>query len=261
MFTLVHLNTYTLIQVSGSDAQSFLQGQLTCDVRALQSTGLSLGAYCNLKGRVMVLFKLFVKDNVYYLQCPTELALQAIEKFQRHALFSQVHIQNQSPAWSAIGLIGDIALLQSQYDTLFQNLIVVATPNNTESQWECIGPSYLIATLWDTLIQAPDVMVKTLEYWKLLDIRKGIPEIYLNTSERFLAHHLNLPALNAVCFSKGCYHGQEIIARMQYRSTIKKQLVHRVGELHSAETQDADNVVMSSINDNGIVESLVIQPC
>jgi len=98
------------------------------------------------------------------------------------------------------------------------------------------------------------------DYWKLLDIRAGIPDITAETSEQFLPHYINLPVLQAVSFTKGCYHGQEIIARMQYKAVIKKHMVHSVdSQNNTPEPIDSQDVVMSAKNDNGIIEYLIIK--
>lgn len=256
MFTLVHLDSYALIRVSKADAATFLQGQLSCDVHTLHSTHLSLGAYCNLKGRVMALFKLFLVGSDYYLQCPADLVDKAILKLKQHALFSNVLIDNAQ--WDTIGIIREnIEPLLARHPTLLPNLIILAVPNTETQQiprWQLMAPSEIIQLLWGALTQEADVRIETPEYWTLLDIRAGIPEITSETSERFLAHHLNLPALNAISFTKGCYHGQEIIARMQYRAVIKKHMIHQVGNMEI----DEKNIVISSLNEQGIIERLVI---
>lgn len=254
MLVLVNLNHYGLIHVSGADAQTFLQGQLTCDVRELSPNHLRLGAYCNLKGRIIVLFKLFANDSGYYLQCPINLLDKAITKLKQHAMFSKVSIEDKSTEYAKVGVVGDyeeIKALLSQGDLLKTATILAVT--GIEHQWEIIAPLSLIEPLWDSLSENADI--KEAKYWKLLNIRAGIPEIEANTSEQFLPHYINLPALKAVSFTKGCYHGQEIIARMQYKATIKKHMIYKVGKLNN----ETEVVVMTEINENNINESLVIQ--
>lgn len=259
MIFMVDLQSYGYIRVKGEDAASFLQGQLTCDVHTLNSTHLSLGAYCNLKGRVMILFKLFLIGSDYYLQCPLDLIDKAISKLKAHAMFSKVQIENLSSEWKTLGIIGEtIEPVISCDPHLTQNLIIRKAPttaNKEKSRWQLIGSPNTITSLWEILRQTPHISLKMPEYWTLLDIRAGIPEITTSTSEQFLAHHLNLPELNAISFNKGCYHGQEIIARMQYRATLKKHMVHKIGYI---EPQDIENIVLSSTNEQGLQEHLII---
>ena len=271
MITQFKLETNALIKISGPDAQSFLQGQLTCDVRDLNATDLRLGAYCNLKGRVIVLFKLFVIDAVYYLQCPKDLAEKAIAKLKQHALFSNVQINDQTVQWAQIGLMGEkeeIEQLFSQYSELFKSIMFLSVSNGSlhppkgQGRWELIVPMQHIQPIEEALSKACTTQEE--RYWTLMDIRTGIPEVTAATSEHFLPHYINLPALQAVSFTKGCYHGQEIIARMQYRTTIKKHMVYGIIDKQDNETEAEENkekeVVVSFKNDNGIVERLVIEP-
>ncbi len=271
MITQLKLDAYALIKVSGPDALSFLQGQLTCDVRDLTANDLRLGAYCNLKGRVIVLFKLFMKDNECYLQCPKDLLEQAIAKLKQHALFSNVQISDQSHEWIKIGLIGtseEIEPLFAQSKDLFKNIMILSisygSTNNRltlqgQNRWELIVPLAEIKPVEEML--SNDCMPQEAHYWTLMDIRAGIPEITAATSEQFLPHYINLPALQGVSFTKGCYHGQEIIARMQYRATINKQMVYEKMDKQGVDISLEKNkeVVMSVKNDNGIIERLVIE--
>jgi folate-binding Fe-S cluster repair protein YgfZ len=129
MITQVKLDAYALISVSGPDAQSFLQGQLTCDLKDLDPTHLRLGAYCNLKGRVIVLFKLFLVDSVYYLQCPKDLVDRSLAKLKQHALFSRVDIRDQSEHYIKIGLIGEEKEAEQffiKYQDLLKNVLVLS---------------------------------------------------------------------------------------------------------------------------------------
>lgn len=263
MRILVNLQHEGLIRVSGTDAQTFLQGQLTCDVRDLNDSELSLGAYCNLKGRVIVLFKLFSHESGYYLQCPMALVDKALAKLKQHAMFSKVLLEDVSTAYAKIGMVGE------RVDIKTADVMVLAIPAGTgasgssdagiHERWEIIAPAALTDPLWDTLSHkgttGEKAVIKTPAYWTLLNIRSGIPDITAETSEQFLPHYINLPALKAVSFSKGCYHGQEIIARMQYKATIRKHMVYVLGEL----SHENETVVMSEVNDEGVRERLVIR--
>lgn len=153
----------------GPQAQSFLQGQLTCDVTKCPT----FGGYCNIQGRLISIFHLsessWQEKQGYWLECPLDILDATLGTLKKHALFSKVSLENTT------------------------DLVEV----NNE---------------------------KSLEHYKSLDILSKIPQLTSKTQGLFLAHHLNLPDLGAVSFNKGCYLGQEIIARMQYRAKIKKHL-------------------------------------
>jgi len=284
--TIVDLSHYALISVRGPDAQKFLQGQLTCDMRDITETHHNLGAYCNLKGRVIAIFRIFLKDNIYYLQLPKELVENTLKKLKKHAMFSKVTIE-ENTEWKKIGVAGKNAekILSEIFNTpivyengkttqqaaleVFKrqehstkdnvlsqnNIIILSFPvlpsskiesknlidigsehskgsensiSNGFARFELLGPSQMINSIWESLLQSKSekVEIKKEEFWKLLDIEAEIPEIFKETTEIFLPHYINLPQLNAVSFTKGCYHGQEVIARMEYKANIKRHLYH-----------------------------------
>lgn len=150
------------INVMGQDAAKFLQGQLTCDVYALQDGQSTLGAYCNIKGKVESMFYLSKIADSYRLEMPTELIAAIITELKKYAVFSKVKIDTIS--------------------------IIATTTNDKE------------------------------------EILAKIPAIYPATVGMFFPHDLNLPGLGAVSFTKGCYRGQEIVARMQHRGKLKRGL-------------------------------------
>ena len=158
-----------LLCVSGEQAKKFLQGQLTCHMDEVTPSHSLLGAHCNPQGRVISLFRIFLRENNYYLQMPRELIPIAKQALQKYAVFFKT------------------SLVDSE---IF---------SETQSA-----------------------------NWHMENIRKKIPSIFPETSEKFLPHDLNLPELGAVSFNKGCYTGQEIIARMQYRGKLKNHLYHAV---------------------------------
>jgi len=246
--TITELKHYALISVSGPDALKFLQGQLTCDMQNITETHHQLGAYCTLKGRVIALFRIFLKDNIYYLQFPIGLVENLLKKLKKHGMFSKISIQDESHQWQKIGVSGKPAakvlseILNKEiiYEVNkteqalrdLQNDILILSLPGLEPRFELIAPSTtsspptLNQTLWETLSQRAEI--QDLEYWKLLDIRAGIPEIWPETTEQLLPHYINLPHLNAVSFTKGCYCGQEIIARMEYRAKIKRRMIQAI---------------------------------
>lgn len=155
------MTTYKQILAIGQEAAKFLQGQLSCDITQVTDTQPSLGAYCNIKGKVQAILRLQQLTDGYSLVLPADLSAQVRAELQKYAIFSKVKISVENAA-----LIVD----------------------------------------------------------DLQEISQQIPEVYAATYELFFPHDLNLPQLNAISFTKGCYRGQEIIARMHYRGTIKRSL-------------------------------------
>ena len=196
------MNTSTLTEyltdliVTGVDAEKFLQGQLTCDLRKITLGESGLGAHCNLQGRVVSLFQLQHESNAWRLTMPTSLVDIAEKALRHYARFSKVTFQREQPPRE-----GSVAA------------------------------------------------------WQLAKIETGIPYITDKTSGLFLPHELNLPALGAVSFDKGCYLGQEIVARIEYRGKVKKHLQKITLPIDAALPE---NVVCAVENENQIMALVVI---
>ncbi len=201
MNTTINLRHLGHICISGLDAKKFLQGQLTCNLDEITPTQSSLGAHCNPQGRVISLFRLFIFLDHYYLQMPRDMIPIALKALQKYAVFFKVKLTDASDELTSIGYLGDTL------PELPTECLCIKEPG---SRYQLIGSS----------LEASDKE----QEWKKLDIAQGIPAIYPETSERFLPHDIDLPKLNAISFNKGCYTGQEIIARMQYRGKLKNRL-------------------------------------
>jgi len=179
---------YGLLRIAGENAATFLQGQLSCDVLNLSADESQFGAYCNYQGRVLATFWLLQHDAVYDLILPEEMLDATREALHKYAVFSKVTIENVTE---------DISIKAKVSDTIQFQVV-----NKSEQA----GGNHFSSQLIDA----------------------GIPMIYPATSGHFTPHMLNLPALGAVSFDKGCYVGQEIVARTEYRGAVKRclQIIH-----------------------------------
>ena len=204
---------YGLIKVSGIDAEKFLQGQFTCDVASVTHGEHCLGAHCNPKGRIISLFRLFYFQNAYYLLLPRNMVAIAEAALKKYAIFFKSEISDAS---DTLAIAGFMDTPQDQI-TATHNLICLKIQSRL--------PRYLLIGDFDTVNKYSAQPGKiSAESWHNLDIRDGIPAVYPATSTLFLPHELNLHELNAISFNKGCYTGQEIIARMHYRGKLKTHL-------------------------------------
>lgn len=193
-----------LIKIQGKDASKFLQGQLSCNLDAITQGKSSMGAHCNREGRVISLFNLFQWDQAYYLLLQNEMIPVLLSSLKKYSVFFKVEMSDVSNQWKIIGIPGS---------STNANLICIPVSANYSV---LIGEAEAISPLQTQAI--------TLEHWKRLMIDEGLPTIYPETTGKFLAHELNLDKLNALDFNKGCYTGQEIIARMHYRGKLKTHL-------------------------------------
>jgi len=212
---LVDLSHYGIIRVSGHDAAKFLDGQLSCNVQALQPGDNTLGAYCNIKGTVDSLFRLWRQENEYYLRMLDSLVEPTLAELQKYALFSKVQLHNSSEHLCGFGVSNHKITLPMDHP----NVEVLKIADN---RCEIYGTFEAVSKLWhDCISNAAHVDPYI---WEILDIKDHIPELYPQTVGAFFPHDLNLPSLGAVSFIKGCFRGQEIVARMEHRGKLKRKM-------------------------------------
>ncbi|WP_006787781.1 YgfZ/GcvT domain-containing protein [Thiorhodospira sibirica] len=229
--TLCDLSQYGLLAVEGHDALSFLQAQLTQDLRDLESGQSRLSAYCNAKGQVLAIFRVWHHADGGYLWMPRSLLESVQQTLSRYILRAAVrlHIPQEGVTMGFAGTKAAQQLTQCLGVSLpaLEGLIqheaftVLALPGILP-RYVIHGPVPAMQSLWQSLLV--NAVPVGANGWRLLDIRSAQPWIYPDTSGVFLAQMLNLHSLNAISFTKGCYPGQEIIARLQYRGTLKQQL-------------------------------------
>ncbi len=212
IFNLTHLG---LLRIQGEGAKKFLQGQLTCNLDDVTSGQSRKGAHCNPQGRIISLFHLFLYQDDYYLQMPRELVPIALRALQKYAVFFKVALTDASGELSQTGYLGEAisGFPDTPYEQLVSSESVIIRLPDQEARYQSIGQSP-----WQT------TQTTALTEWIQRDFIEGIAAIYPETSGKFLPHELNLPILGAVSFTKGCYTGQEIIARMHYRGKLKNRL-------------------------------------
>lgn len=229
---LCDLSHYGLLKVAGQDARTFLQGQVTCDMDSIHDIQGGFGAYCNRKGRVGCCFRIYQHDNAYYLHLPRVILGEIQQELQKYILFSKVALEDVSDNWVQIGVLGQRCAnaLTTYFEKTPQKSNQVYTDKHClcfcilpDSLYFIIAPIDAAKSCWDHL---RDITLPVgWPAWERLEIEHQIPEIYPNTKEIFLPHSIRLPELEAVSFTKGCYRGQEIIARMEYKSRAKKSTV------------------------------------
>ncbi|WP_339649419.1 folate-binding protein [Halopseudomonas pelagia] len=221
-----------ILCVDGIDAKRFLQGQLTCDVNLLANPGSTLGARCNPKGRIQSSFRLLHHaENTYLLALHKDVLESQSSDLGKYAVFFKASISDASPDWVRIGLWGPQAA-QALHHTGF-------TPPEHTDQVTTSPRGAVIRVpgidrfeVWlaeETALPTLDLMQTiatptALNAWLLLQIRNGLGEIDAATRESFIPQMLNMQLFGAVSFRKGCYTGQEIVARMQYLGKLKRRM-------------------------------------
>jgi tRNA-modifying protein YgfZ len=217
-----------LIQINGKDTKQFLQGQLTCNLEEINAEQSRLGAHCDVKGRIIASFRLFFYQNDYYFLLPRSTLPLLLASLQKYAIFSKVTLSEVSKDWQKIGLYGP-----SIKDLLNEQKLYLAKENGVvefghKLSLSIPGPvprAILLAPISDSITFIDTKFEQqSANHWHLLDIMAGIPAIYAETSGQFTPHQLNFPEIGGVSFNKGCYIGQEIIARTHYLGKSKSRL-------------------------------------
>jgi folate-binding protein YgfZ len=223
---LLHLGA---LRFTGSDAVNFLQGQVSNDTRRLEQSQSMLAAYSSPQGRVLALMHLMPHSSGIVAILPRELVSQSVETLRKYVLRSKVKIEDASESVSVAGTRGmhpleraGISPPPSNSGYIEKDGVGIAAVNRDPGRYWVIGAAQRLAERG--LAGGPDQTDQFERDWRLADIRAGLPQIYLPTRETFVAQMLNLDLLDGISFSKGCYTGQEIIARTQHLGRIKRRL-------------------------------------
>jgi len=202
---------YTVIKISGPDAEKFLQGQLSCDVSALQDGDFSYGTANTAKGRVYALFTLTRIHESYYMRINRDIADYAVQTLSKYKVFFKCDMAIQGD----LKVYGErVSTEATQVKVDDANSVFVRAYDDANGRRE-IWTTSEISTTFGALEET--------EHWFADDCLLGIPEIYPQTQDEFVLQQINLQALGAVSFNKGCYTGQEIIARMKFLGKLKKK--------------------------------------
>jgi folate-binding protein YgfZ len=223
------LSQFGLLKVSGEDAQSFLQNLLSNDIREVTSTRAQLSSFNNAKGRMLASMLIWRDGNDYVLQLHHSLCEPIRKKLSMYVLRSKVKIADVSAELVCIGVAGSDArkTLQVLYPALPQQAMEVATQG--EDSILCreanlfqitTTPQHAIE-LWQALSALHAVGSAC---WDWLDIRAGVPFVQVATLETFVPQMLNFEVIGGVNFKKGCYPGQEVVARMHYLGKASRRM-------------------------------------
>ncbi len=230
---LCDLSHLGLIAAHGADTQTFLQSQFTNDARDVNATRSQLSGYCSAKGRLLALFRIFQRGETVYLQFPQELLEPTLKRLRMFVMRAKTTLDDATDTIARIGFAGPQAeqrlsdalgrLPQAVNEVVSANGITVLRLPGVNPRFELVGELPSIQALWQQL--AAHAAPVGAPVWSWLDILAGVPEVFTSSVEEFVPQMVNLTALGGVNFKKGCYPGQEIVARMQYLGTLKRHMV------------------------------------
>lgn len=266
-----------VLAVSGPDAARFLQGQITCDVSALSVPSSVPGARCNPKGRMQSSFRLLRQgEDQYLLAMAAELVERQRAELAKYAVFFKAQLSDESLRWTRLGVWGRDAEASLESAEIpvpsevngaiqYHSGLVVRTAESTFELWveqDSVAPT--IERLGHSC------SVANWEDWLAQRIRLGHGQVVDATYESFIPQMLNLQLLAGVSFRKGCYTGQEIVARMQYLGKLKRRMyrLHMSGDetpaagssiLDSASARNVGEVVIAARSVDGVELLAVLQ--
>jgi hypothetical protein len=261
------LSQQTFILCHGPDAAKFLQGQLTCDINEVTPGQSRLSAHCSPKGRALSSFRILNnEDNHYLLACHHSLRETVQQQLGKYIVFSKAELSEQSDQWSAIGIHGPAAasLLKTHLKTelLTSNQVTrtedsegaplfLVQLDNSGCRFEIWAQNDAMIRLWDTL--SPQADISNSSYHELELIRAGLAQLQLASSDQYIPQMLNYQSIDAISFTKGCYTGQEIIARAKYRGQVKRQMIRA-----SINTDCQLEIGQSVMNESKVVGTIVM---
>ena len=204
------LNRYGLLSVAGADARAFLHAQLTSDIQHLGADRAALAGWCSAKGRLLATFLVIPAPDGFLLQLARDLAAPVAKRLSLFVLRSKVKVTDVSDAWAQFGL----------WDADLQQPDVAWSGHRARVR---VGERRYLELLLETeTLEVPNAAEVE---WTRQEIRAGRPFISAATQDQFVPQMVNLEQLGGVDFKKGCYPGQEIVARAQFRGQVKRRMV------------------------------------
>lgn len=238
---VVLLKQTGLLALEGEDAVSFIHGQLSNDIEHLGSSQARLAAYCNPQGRMLALFHAWKSSGKVWLTVPLDILPALQKRLQMYVLRAKVTLSDESGNMAILGIGGEKGgeALSKWFETLPSEPF-----GKTENEFgvlvrvaDAFGfPRYLLTIAEKRLQVVESELSSTLSVcdesgWTMGDIKAGVPQITLPVQDRFIPQMVNLEQAGGLSFKKGCYPGQEVIARSQYKGTVKRRMFHGMVEL------------------------------
>ena len=221
---MADLSHLAALRISGEDAESFLQGQLSCDVKAIASKAMSLGSYCTPKGRMLASFHLLRAGDAFHMVLSSGIAAAIQKRLSMFVLRAKVKIESTGDALVLLGLSGPLcsqplAAPVEGFDMPDGRRLLLVPAETAAAAWSALAGS------WKPVGSRA---------WQWLDIHHGIPLITQPTQDQLVPQMANLELIGGVSFKKGCYPGQEIVARTQYLGKVKRRMFRAHLEVEAA---------------------------
>lgn len=210
-----------VLKIEGDDAETFLQGQLSNDVTALNDTW-HFSAYCSPKGRALALMQIWRDESVFYALIDKSLIETTTKRLRMYVMRSKVQIEQMSHCKLYGGLSRES--IQKRFANLNTTNVENGVVKSTSSFSLNIGERVIVVDLKGDLDSGIETIEPGQRQWLAADITAALPRVTEQSYELFIPQMLNLDLLNGISFKKGCYTGQEIVARMHYLGKLKQRM-------------------------------------
>jgi hypothetical protein len=226
-YSAAALQRLGLLSCSGDEARDFLHAQLTSDITGLAQGEARIAGWCSAKGRLLATFLVISRGSEFLLQLPREIAPAVAKRLSMFILRAKVKLADASGDWAQFGLWGGGAAER----LAALGLAVPRAPMRTAHAQDGIVAQVAAGRFLVLVPAAQRARIAAIadstdeDAWALEEIRAGRPQVLLATQDQFVPQMVNLERLGAVDFKKGCYPGQEIVARTQYRGVLKRRMV------------------------------------
>lgn len=221
---LANLSHLGLIKVVGEQGRSFIHGQVTTDISSLATDQWRWGAHCDPKGKMLASFRTFAIQDALFMLMPKDAIEVDLPQLQKYAVFSKATLSNASTEWTLLGVAGEQAsqFVNKHFGDIQQELTLIengAILKDAERFILVLTPDAAAA-----LVAQSELSVFDASAWQALEIAAGYPNLAASHASQYVPQMCNLQAVNGISFNKGCYMGQETIARMKYRGGNKRAL-------------------------------------
>ncbi|OBU26924.1 tRNA-modifying protein YgfZ [Photobacterium kishitanii] len=221
---IINLSDWGMVTLVGPDSKSYLQGQLTCDVVSLAADASTFAGHCDAKGKLRTIMRVFHYQNGYGLVQRQSVMANQLPELKKYAVFSKTEITQAEVV--ILALVGSQAQTTIDHhfsgdaDVRHNDTATVVKVDN--ARWLVITTAEQADSVITTL--APTAILATTELWDLYDIKAAMPRIDSTIELEFIPQAVNLQAVNGISFKKGCYTGQETVARAKYRGINKRAM-------------------------------------
>lgn len=230
-----------VLQITGDDASTFLQNLVTNNVNELEINQAQRSGFCNAKGRLFAIFLLIRREDGFQLILPRKMCDLLLQRLSMYVLRSNVSISNESDHLSCIGLMTATP----------KSLNIIKHPNDTKRFLSICRHDSLEEHLEEFKQQGLSLVTESL--WEQLDIKAGLAMIWPESKEKFTPQQVSLDLVDGVSFSKGCYPGQEVVARLHYLGKPSRRLF-----IAQAKTNLLPSVADEVITDDGSTAGHVV---